>query len=65
MQGRLGKLLCREGVGACSFGKVLMRGSSGSAVFWGGDVGDFGYNGVEVIRSACGFPAADNKAKGK
>ena len=53
-----------EGV-AGRLGKVLSCGSSGIALFWGGDVGDIVDNGAEVRGSACGFPEKIKKVKGK
>ena len=53
------------GGGAGRIGKFLLRSSSGSAVVWGGDVGDIDVNGAEVRGSACGFPATANKFKVK
>ena len=53
------------GGGAVSLGKVLSRSSSGSAIVWGRDVGDFGANGAEVRGSVRGFPTSRNKVKGK
>ena len=41
----------------------LPRGSSGGALVWSGDMGDFGTNDAEVRGSACGFPAAGQKKK--
>ena len=53
------------GGGAVSIGKVLLRGSSGRAIVWGGDMGNFGANGAEVRGSSCGFTAAGHKEKVK
>ena len=53
------------GGGADSLGKVLSHGSSGGAIVWGGDMGDFVANLAEFIVSACGFPAVGHKVKGK
>ena len=53
------------GGGDGSLGKVLPRGSSGGALVWSRDMGDFGNNDAEVRGSACGFPAAGHKKKVK
>ena len=53
------------GVGAGRLRKLLLCGTSGVAVVWGGYVGAIGANGAEVRGSACGFPEIGNKSKGK
>ena len=53
------------GGGNVHIGKVLLCGSSDGDVVWGGDVGDIGANGAEVIGGTCGFPSTGNKVKGK
>ena len=52
------------GYGARSFGKVLLRGSSGGALVGSGDMGGFGTNDAEVRGSACEFPAAGHTKTG-
>ena len=53
----------KGGGGDGSLRKVLQRGSSGGAIVWRGDMGDFGDNGAEVRGSACGFPETGHKKK--
>ena len=50
--------------GAGSLGNVLLCGSSGCALFWSRDIGNFGTNDAEVRGIACGFPAAGHKKTG-
>ena len=52
------------GVAGC-LGNYLSCGTSGGAVFGGGDVGAIGVNGVKVRGRSYGFPVTDNRVKGK
>ena len=50
----------KGGGGAGNIGKVLPCGSSGSDLFWSGDMGVYGTNDAEVRGSTCDFPAASH-----
>ena len=53
------------GVRARRLGNVLLRCSSGVAVFWGRYVGAISANGAKIRGSAPWFPEAGNKVKVK
>ena len=45
--------------------KVLLRGNTGGAVVWGGDVGVFGANGSEAIGNLCEVSETGDEVEGK
>ena len=51
------------GGGTASLELFLPHGSSGGALVWSAEMGDFGTNNAEVRGSACGFPVAGHREK--